>query len=192
VNKTFTEEKTNEFLKLIKYSDYSFVKQFNKTPIRISMLSLLLSFKPLRKALQKVLNEAYVPQDINQKIMKHLVRRIQALNYLYFTKNELDFDGTRNNRPKYIIMQCKDVLIEKVLIDNGLTLNMLLRHMLREMLVDESHIRPYTIMARTYDGSPRQIIKTLEMELYVGSQVFLVTLQVMDIHPFYNILLGRS
>jgi len=192
VNKTFTEEKTNEFLKLIKYSDYSFVKQFNKTSIRISMLSLLLSFKPLRKALQKVLNEAYVPQDINQKIMKHLVRRIQALNYLYFTKNELDFDGTRNNRPKYIIMQCKDVLIEKVLIDNGLTLNMLLRHMLREMLVDESHIRPYTIMARTYDGSPRQIIKTLEMELYVGSQVFLVTLQVMDIHPFYNILLGRS
>jgi hypothetical protein len=105
------------------------------------MLSLLLSFKPLRKALQKVLNEAYVPQDINQKIMKHLVRRIQALNYLYFTKNELDFDGTRNNRPKYIIMQCKDVLIGKVLIDNGLTLNMLLRHMLREMLVDESHIR---------------------------------------------------
>lgn len=185
-------EKTSEFLKLIKYSDYSFVKQFNKTPIRISMSLLLLSFKPLRKALQKVLNKVYVPQDINQKTMKHLVRRIQALNYLYFTKDELDFDGTRNNRPKYITMQCKDVIIGKVLIDNGLTLNMLLRHMLREMFVDESHIRPYTIMARTYDGSQRQIIETLEMELYVGSQVFLVTLQVMDIHPFYSILLGRS
>jgi len=78
------------------------------------------------------------------------------------------------------------------MIDNGLTLNMLLRHMLREMFVDESHIRPYTIIARTYDGSQKQIIETLEMELYVGSQVFLVTLQVMDIHPFYSILLGRS
>jgi hypothetical protein len=47
-------------------------------------------------------------------------------------------------------------------------------------------------MARTYDGSQKQIIETLEMELYVGSQVFLVTLQVMDIHHFYNILLERS
>jgi len=29
------------------------------------------------------------------------------------------------------------------------------------------------------------------MKLYVGLQVFLMTLQVMNIHPFYNILLGR-
>jgi hypothetical protein len=29
------------------------------------------------------------------------------------------------------------------------------------------------------------------MKLYVGLQVFLMTLQVMNIHPSYNILLGR-
>jgi hypothetical protein len=34
-------------------------------------------------------------------------------------------------------------------------------------------------MARAYDGSPRQIIGTLEGELYMGPQVFLMTLQVM-------------
>jgi hypothetical protein len=48
------------------------------------------------------------------------------------------------------------------------------------------------MMARAYDGSPRQIIGTLEVEFYVGLQMFLVTLQVMDIHPSYNILLGKS
>jgi hypothetical protein len=35
-------------------------------------------------------NKEYVPQVINKKTMKHLVSRIQALNYLYFTKYELD------------------------------------------------------------------------------------------------------
>jgi hypothetical protein len=35
-------------------------------------------------------NKEYVPQVINKKTMKHLVSRIQALNYLYFTKDELD------------------------------------------------------------------------------------------------------
>jgi hypothetical protein len=46
------------------------------------------------------------------------------------------------------------------------------------------------MMARAYDGSSGQIIGTLEVELYVEQQVFLVTLQVMDIHHSYNILLG--
>jgi hypothetical protein len=40
--------------------------------------------------------------------------------------------------------------------------------MFKEILVDESHIIPSTIMARAYDGSPRQIIGTLEVELYMG------------------------
>jgi hypothetical protein len=63
--------------------------------------------------------------------------------------------------------------------------------MLKEMPVDESHMKPSTMMARAYDGSPRQIIGTLEVELYVGPQLFLVTFQVMDIHPSYSMLLGR-
>jgi hypothetical protein len=52
-------------------------------------------------------------------------------------------------------------------------------------------MKPSTMMKRAYDGSPRQIVGTLEVELYVGPQMFLVTLQVMKIHPSYNILLGR-
>jgi hypothetical protein len=52
-------------------------------------------------------------------------------------------------------------------------------------------MKPSTMMERAYDGSPRQIVGTLEVELYVGPQMFLVTLQVMKIHPSYSILLGR-
>jgi hypothetical protein len=63
--------------------------------------------------------------------------------------------------------------------------------MLKEKSCDKSYIRPNTMMVRAYDGSPRQIIGTLKIELYVGPQVFLVTLQVMNIHSSYNILLGR-
>jgi len=75
--------------------------------------------------------------------------------------------------------------------DNGSTLNVLPKHMLKEMPVDESHMKPSTMMARAYNGSSRQIIRTLEVELYVGPQLFLVIFQVMDIHPSYSMLLGR-
>jgi hypothetical protein len=154
INKPVTEEETNEFLKLMKHSEYSVVEQLKKTPARISLLSLILSSEPHGKALQKVLNEAYVPQDINQEAMEHLVGRIQASNYVYFTEDELGPDGTGHNKPLYITVQCKDILIEKVIVDNGSALNVLPRHMLKEMPIGESHMKPSTLMARAYDGSP--------------------------------------
>ena len=102
-----------------------------------------------------MLNEVYVPQDINQETMENLVERIYASNYLYFTENEFNPDGTRHNKPLYITVRCKDILIRKVLIDNGLVLNVLQKHMLREMTINEFHMRPSAMMAREYDGSPR-------------------------------------
>ena len=102
VNKPVTQEETNEFLKLMKHSEYCIVDQLKKTPAKISIMSLILSSEPHRNALQKVLNEAYVPQDIEQKTMEHLVGRIHAANYLYFTEDELDAQGTRHNKPLYV------------------------------------------------------------------------------------------
>jgi hypothetical protein len=123
--------------------------------------------------------------------MEHLVGRIHASNYIYFTADELDVEGTGHNKPLYITVKCKDCLIGKVLVDNDSNLNILLKHILKEMPIDESHMKPNTMMAITYDGSPRQIIRILEVELYVEPQMFLVALQVMDIHPSYSMLLGR-
>ena len=48
-----------------------------------------------------------------------------------------------------------------------------------------------TMMVREYDGSLRQIVGTLEIKPYIGPQMFLVKLQVMDIHLSYSMLLER-
>lgn len=178
VNKPVTEEETNEFLKLMKHSEYSIVDQLKKTPAKISIMSLILNSEPHRNALQKVLNEAYVPQDIEQKTMEHLVGRIHAANYLYFTEDELDAEGTGHNKPLYVTVRCKDCLVGKVLIDNGSALNVLPRHVLDEMPIDPSHMQPSVITARAYDGSSRPVVGSIDVELAVGPQVFLVTLQV--------------
>ena len=66
VNKPVSDEEANEFLKLMKHSEYSVVDQLKKTHAKISLLSLVLSLELHRNTLQKVLNEAYVPQDIIQ------------------------------------------------------------------------------------------------------------------------------
>ena len=152
VNKPVIKEETIEFLKLMKHSEYCIMDQLKKTLAMISIMSLILSSEPHRNALQKVLNEAYVPQDIEQKTMEHIVGRIHAANYLYFTEDELDTEGTGHNKPLYVTVRCKDCLIGKVLIDNGSALNVLPRHMLDEMPVDPSHMQPSVMTTRAYDG----------------------------------------
>ena len=51
VNKFVSEEEAGEFLKLMKRSQYSMIEKLKKTPVRIFMISFILSFKPYRNAL---------------------------------------------------------------------------------------------------------------------------------------------
>jgi hypothetical protein len=44
--KLISEKAANEFLKLIKHSEYSVVEQLKKTPTRISLMSLILVLSP--------------------------------------------------------------------------------------------------------------------------------------------------
>jgi hypothetical protein len=104
--------------------------------------------------------------------IEHLVERIYMTNYLYFTEDKLDVGGTGHNKPLYITIRCKDCTIGKVLVDNGSALNVLLKHMLDKMPVDSTHMLPNTIMARVYDGSPKKVVGTVEIELFIDPRVF--------------------
>lgn len=50
-----------EFMRIIKKSDYKVVEQLNQTPSKISMLSLLICSKAHRDALVKFLRATQVP-----------------------------------------------------------------------------------------------------------------------------------
>ena len=88
-------------------------------------------------------------------------------------------------------MKCKDCVIAKVLIDNRSALNMLPKHVMDLMPIDASHMKPITMTAKDYDGTPRPIIGSINIDLVIDPQLFLVTLQVMDIHHSYTMLLER-
>jgi len=65
VKKEVSLEEADEFLRIIQQSEFKVIEQLNKTPTRVSLLELLMSSKPHRALLVKVLNEAHVAQDIS-------------------------------------------------------------------------------------------------------------------------------
>lgn len=51
------------------------------------------------------------------------------------------------------MVKCKDrAMLSFFYIDNGLTLNVLAKHILDHLLVDASYIRPANMMTRAYNG----------------------------------------
>ncbi|XP_050915167.1 uncharacterized protein LOC127130146 [Lathyrus oleraceus] len=131
--KSITFEESQEFLKLIRKSDFKIVEQLNQTPSKISILSLLLSSEAHRKALLKVLNTAHVMQDITVDQFDDVVANIIANRYLGFNEAELPPEGKARNKALHISVTCTDSLLSRVLIDIGSSLNVLPKSTFRQL-----------------------------------------------------------
>jgi hypothetical protein len=184
-------EEAAQFLKIMRQSDYDIVEQLKKTPARISLLSLILTSEPHRQALQKVLNESFVTPDITPQKFGKLVGQVQASNFITFTDDEIDPAGVGHTKALHITVKCKGHIVAKVLIDNGSALNVLPKMILDQLPVDVSSVRSSGMVVRAFDGTKREVIGDLDLDLEIGGFLFKVTFQIMDIHPAYSMLLGR-
>ena len=146
-------EEANEFLQIIQQSEFKVIEQLNKTPARVYLLELLMSSKPHRALLVKVLNEAHVVQDISVEGFEGIVSNITANNYLTFTKEEILVEGQGHNRDLHVSVKCMDYIVAKVLIDNGSSLNVMPKSTLGKLPFNASHLRPSSMIERAFDGT---------------------------------------
>ena len=102
------------------------VKQLNKLLTRISLLTLLINSKPHRKALMKVLSEAYVAHNISVEKVDQLMGNITASNMIAFFDDEIPLGGHGNTKALYITISCKGYTLPRSLLDNGSFVNMIL------------------------------------------------------------------
>ncbi|KAI5383462.1 hypothetical protein KIW84_070738 [Lathyrus oleraceus] len=96
----------DELLRIIKKRDYKVVDQLIQTPSKISILSLLLCLEAHREALLKVLNAAYVPQEISVNQLEGIVANVHTNNGLGFTDSDLTPAGRDHNKALHISMEC--------------------------------------------------------------------------------------
>lgn len=117
--KAVTEEKIVEFLKIIRKSEYTVVEQLNRMHAQISIQGLLMASGGHRSALFKVFNEAHVPHNISLDKFQHPVGQVLASNTFAFTDDELPPEGTGHNRALHIQVMCNEMVVARVLIENG-------------------------------------------------------------------------
>ena len=144
------------FPTVIRNSEYSVIQQLNKSPAQISILALLLSSKVHYNALLKVLKETRIPTTAIESAFEG-VSIVSATNQISFTDDELPLEGRDHTLPMHIIVKCEDMIVARVLIDNGSALNVFLMSTLECLNVDTSIIRPTTMIIGAFNGTLREV-----------------------------------
>jgi hypothetical protein len=185
------QEEVDEFLRIIRKSDYKVVDQLNQTPSKISILSLLMNSEAHRTALLKLLNMAHVNQDITVDQFDGVCNNITASRCLGFVESELPSEGYTHNKALHISIRCQDNNIARVLVYTGSSLNVLPKSTLLKLSLLGPTLRSSNLIVKAFDGSQREVIGEIELPIFIGPQLFNITFQVMDINPSYSCLLGR-
>src|SRR3954463_1012799 len=187
---TFSKD-AEEFLALIKKSDYRVVDQLQQTPSKISLLSLLIHSEKHRDALMKILNAAHVTKDITVNQFDGMVANLTAGACLGFSDNELPLQGRSHNKALHISMQCGKAHLARVLIDTGSYLNVMPKETLDKIALEGLVVRPSRLVVKAFDGSQSPVFGEVDLPVIIGPHTFCINFQVMEIEPAYTCLLGR-
>ena len=91
----------------------------------------------------------------------------------------------------HIMVKCEDMIISRVLIDSGSSLNVCPISTIKRLNVDTSLICPITMIIRAFDGTLQEVQGEIELAIGIGPMSFMVNFQVIKMDSPYNMLLGR-
>ncbi|XP_058763854.1 uncharacterized protein LOC131637289 [Vicia villosa] len=190
-NKALLDKEKEEFLKMIKRSDYRVVDQLHQTQSKISILQLLLSSEAHRDSLMKILNAAHVAKEITVDQFDGVVANLTSGARLGFDDSELPPQGRAHNKALHISIRCGSTSLSRVLTDTGSSLNVLPKTSLMKLTLEGIIIRPSSMVVKAFDGSQSTVFGEVDLPIKIGPHTFYITFQVMDIEPAYTCLLGR-
>ena len=91
----------------------------------------------------------------------------------------------------HIVVKCEDMIVTRVQIENGSTLNVCPKATLEHLKVDMSLIWPSTMIIKAFDGTRQEVQHEIELMVEIGPRSFMVNFQVIKVDSLYNMLLGR-
>lgn len=120
-----------------------------------------------------------------------MVNNIATSMSLGFNNEELLAEGRNHNKALHIYIEYLYIVLSRVLVDTGSSLNMMPKSSLAKLTIEGLVMKPYELVLRAFDGSQRIVIGEVDLLIKIGLHTFFITFFVMDIHPTYSFLLGR-
>lgn len=97
-----------------------------------------------------------------------------------------------HNQALYIVLECMDSKIPKVLVDNDYSLNVCPLHTATKLGIKVEDLTPSSLTVRAYDNTSQGVMGTFKCNCKMKPMDFSTTFHVLDITTSYNLLLGRT
>ncbi|RDY07398.1 hypothetical protein CR513_08492, partial [Mucuna pruriens] len=104
-----------------------------------------------------------------------LVNNITRKGHLTFSDDEIPAEGKGHNRPLHILVKCGGYMIARVLINNGLSLNVLPNATLDKLTPMDAQLGASSIVVRAFDGSKREVMGEITLPILIGPAMFNIT-----------------
>ena len=86
-------------------------------------------------------------------------------NYISFNDDEIPPNGRDSTKALHITTKVKGCTLPKVLIDKRSSLNIMPLSTLMKLSVDKSYMKHTRIVVRAFDGTMREIIEEIKIEV---------------------------
>lgn len=133
----------------------------------------------------------HITKDITAEQFDDVIACVTTRNFLGFNDDELPAEGKNHNKALHISLRCINIILSRVLVDRGSSLNVIPKTTLVKLPLEGLNIKPNTLMVKDFDGSRRAVIGEVDLPIKIGLTIFTITFQVMNIHPIYSCLFGR-
>lgn len=90
-----------------------------------------------------------------------------------------------------ISMNCQEDDMSNVLVDTGSSLNFMPKSTMSKPSYQGAPMRFSGVVVKAFDGSKKNVIEEVNLMFKIGTCLFQIMFQVMDIHPAYSYLLVR-
>ena len=97
--------------------------------------------------------------------------------------------GRNHNKALHISIECKGATLAHVLVDTGLSLNVLPKGPLDRIDCEGLVLKPSDIVIRAFNESKIMVHGEVDLPIKVVSQIFNSTFYIMDIRPAYSCFL---
>ncbi|KAH0688900.1 hypothetical protein KY289_016258 [Solanum tuberosum] len=118
-----------------------------------------------------------------------MAKRIFEMNTITFTDNELPTEGAGHNRALLFTVKCEGNYVKRVMIDVGSGVDICTLSTLQSLKINPDRICPSNVFVRAYDGSRRDTIGEIKLNMKIGLVDFMIVFQVMDMDSWTHLII---
>nr|MCH9869415.1 retropepsin-like domain-containing protein [Serratia marcescens] len=176
--------------------NYNILSHLKKLPSQISIFDALIMSKDIRDSLIYALQNSeqcqalFAPKD--KKTWADIAEEDKGeVDHITFTDENKLLGDRPHERPLYMIAQIDEVLINRIMIDPGSSLNLMTVRTLKALSLSIKHLHKGKTSIRGFNASTQASLGTITLPVCMGPLDSEATFHVIDVDTSYKVLLGR-